>query len=333
MYESIPMNETELEIRTWLSPSSVQDFDDMYYCRVLGAGNNIRMIGRMYADLASSAEERGLDPDTLLHRAASINDYFIQKRGSSSYAIVAAIRMMSGHFFSLSGHPLEEVRTALTQAYESYTARSDGWTREIRNNLWNVISSMERVLLFDYSGTVNAVLEVAREKGTQLEVYVPESRILDGGHAYVRNGVRLGHRVHYFPDAALAQFTGKADAAFIGAETFFPNGSVANTVGSDATAILCHYYRKPLYVPTQLIKVDPRGFSGLGKTALPEDASPYFGTHLEPDLRSSVNMRLSGLVTVPAHLITAFITEEGVIPPSGMYQVSRAYIERMERIS
>ena len=40
MYEDIPMNEVELRIRAWLAPEAVKDFDDMYYCRVLGAGNN-----------------------------------------------------------------------------------------------------------------------------------------------------------------------------------------------------------------------------------------------------------------------------------------------------
>lgn len=333
MYESVPMNETEIEIRTWLSPGSVKDFDDMYYCRVLGAGNHIRMIGGMYADLSATAADRNLDARTLLQRVSAIGDYFIQKRGPSSYAIIAAIRIMTGGLWNLQDRPLEEVSAALNHAYDNYTDRAETWNQAIRENLWNVISPMERVLLFDYSSTVNALMEVAEGRGKHLEVFVPESRILDGGHAYVRNGVRLGHRVRYFPDAALSQFIEKADAAFIGAETFFPNGDVANTVGSDMTAVLCQYYRKPLYVPTQLIKVDPRGFAGLGKPALLEDASLYFGLQLEPDLRETADMRLSGLVTVPARLITAFITEEGVIPPNAMYQVSKAYIDRMERSS
>ena len=330
MYESVPMNKTELEIRTWFSPGSAKDFDDMYYCRVLGAANNIRMIGGMYADLAATAAERKLDTNALLERVSSLNHYFVQKRGRSSYAIIAAIHIMTGQLWSLQDNSLGEVCLALNSAYEAYITRSNAWNQTIRENLWNVIDRMERVLLFDYSSTVNAVMEVAQGKGKQLEVFVPESRILDGGHAYVRNAVQMKHKVHYFPDAALAQFVEKIDAAFIGAETFFPNGSVANTVGSDVIAILCQYYRRPLYVPTQLIKVDPRGFAGLEKQSLIEDTSPYFGLQLEQFLRNETDMSLSGLVTVPSHLITAFITEEGVIPPSAMYQISKAYIDRME---
>lgn len=332
MNESIPMSELELEIRTWLSADSVQSFDDMYYCRVLGAGNNIRMIGGMYADLAATARERGLDTRELLRRVAAINAYFIEKRGQSSYSIIAAIRLMTGKLHQLEDCPLDEVCDSLQAAYAGYQERSGAWKREIEAEIWNVIGSMERVLLFDYSSTVDLVMEVAAAHGKKLEVFVPESRILDGGHAYVRNGIALGHTVHYFPDAALAHFVEKVDAAFIGAETFFPNGSAANTVGSDITAILCGYFRKPLYVPTQLIKVDPKGFKGCGKKILYEDASSYFGLQLEPELREAADMQIAGLVTVPGELITAFITEEGVIPPSAMYAVSKAFVEEMEKM-
>ncbi|MEG2120034.1 MAG: hypothetical protein RRY53_06730, partial [Pseudoflavonifractor sp.] len=239
------------------------------------------------------------------------------------YAIVAAIRLMTGHLQALSDCTPAEVCGALNDAYANYSACSDAWMQSIKTCIWNVIRTMDRVLLFDYSGTVNAVMEVAHAHNKKLEVFIPESRILDGGHAYVRNGVGFGHRVHYFPDAALAYFVAQTDAAFIGAETFFPNGSAANTVGSDVTAILCRYYRKPLYVTTQLIKVDPRGFTGCGKQVLMEDASPYFGQQLEQSLRDAADMSIAGLVTVPAELITAFITEEGVIPPGALYEVSK----------
>lgn len=323
------MTEHELELRSWLSPDCVSDFDDMYYCRVLGAANNIRMIGKMYADLASSAGEKNLDGDALLARMEEISRYFIDKRGESSYAIVAAIRLMTAGLSELKGSPMEEVRRALTSAYRAYTEQSEHWTAQLREHLWEIVAPMDRVLLFDYSSTVNLVMQVAAEHGKELEVYVPESRILDGGHAYVRNGVALGHKVHYFPDAAIGHFAKEIDAAFIGAETFFPNGNAANTVGSDLTAIACRYYGKPLYVLTQLIKVDPRGST---EKTLYEDASAYFGLHLEEHLRETADLSTAGLVTVPAGLITAFITEEGILQPEELEVACGAFVKRMEEM-
>ena len=80
MYEDIPMNEVELRIRAWLSPEAVKDFDDMYYCRVLGAGNNIRLIGKMYADLSATAKKSCWKASELIDRVEVINEYFIKKR-------------------------------------------------------------------------------------------------------------------------------------------------------------------------------------------------------------------------------------------------------------
>lgn len=326
MNETIPMSERELRIRSWLSPAAQQDFDDMYYCRALGAASNIRAIGAMIADLAATAPAQAVDTNTLLGRVREIGDYYIDKRGASSHAIVTAIRIMTADLPALADAPLETACSALAQAYVQYQARARGWTERIMEYGWNLIEPMESMLLFDYSSTVNAMMQTATAHGKVMDVYIPESRTLDGGHQFLRNGVEMGHRMHYFPDAAIARFVARADAAFIGAETFFPDGSLANTVGSDLTAIACRHYGKPLYVPTSLIKLDPRGYYGCGKKEILEDAGAYFGLHLEPELKAQVDLCVPGLITVPAALVTAFITEAGVVPPTAMYEVGRAFL-------
>lgn len=326
MYETVPMSERERRIRSWLSPGAQKDFDDMYYCRALGAASNIRAIGGMFADLAATAEVCALDAPGLLGRVREISDYFIEKRGASSHAIVTAIRMMTQHLPELADGPLGTACAALEQAYAQYQARAQEWTERIMEYGWNILEPMSSMLLFDYSSTVNAMMQAAAAHGRFMDVYVPESRVLDGGHQFLRNGVAMGHRMHYFPDAALARFVERADVAFIGAETFFPDGSLANTVGSDLTAIACRYFGKPLYVPTSLIKLDPRGYRGYKKQEALEDAGAYFGLQLEPSLKERIDLKVPGLVTVPAALVTAFITEAGVVPPAAMYQVGREFL-------
>lgn len=331
MNENVPMTAQELTIRSYLSPAAVTAFDDMYYWRALGAASNIRAIGSMYADIAATAVKKGLDSSALIARVDEISRYFIEKRGASSHAIVTAIQIMTAGLHQLDQAPAEETCAFLAQSYQTYETRARGWMDKIREYGWNVLRPMEKILLFDYSSTVNAMMETARAHGKTLDVYIPESRALDGGHQFLKNGVRLQHRMHYFPDAAIPRFVEKIDAAFIGAETFFPNGSLANTVGSDLTAIACQYYKKPLYVPTSLIKLDPRGFFGCTKQESYEDARDYFGLQLEDSLREKVDLCMPGLITVPAALISAFITEEGVVPPGAMYTLSRDFVRRMEQ--
>lgn len=133
--------------------------------------------------------------------------------------------------------------------------------------------------------------------------------------------------MHYIPDAGLSRFIQKVDAAFIGAETIYPDGSVMNTLGSELTALLCSHYDVPLYVPTTFSKLNPSGFEGIKKKEHVEDGSAYFGLNLEEDLREKISIDVVGLVNVPPKDITAFITEYGVIPPASIYIQAKKFME------
>ena len=329
MNENIPMNERELNIRSWLSEGAKKDFDDMYYARALGAASNIRAIGSMFGDMASTAAANGLTGAALIDRVHEVSRYFIEKRGASSHAIVTAIRIMTAPLDALADAPLDAVCSAVAEAYNTYQAETRGWNAHIMEYGWTILEPMDKILLFDYSSTVNAMMETAAAHGKLLDVYIPESHALDGGHQFLRNGVRMGHRMHYFPDAAIAHFAARVDAAFIGAETFYPDGSVSNTVGSDVTGIACAHCGTPLYVPTSLIKLNPRGYFGFKRREIIEDASAYFGLHLAPELREKIDLCSPGLINVPASLITAFITEVGVVPPQAMYEVGKTFLRRI----
>ena len=315
MNENIPMNEKETDIRSWLSENGKRYFDDMYYCRSLGAASNIKSIGLILLDLA----ENNTDPSALLSQINTVLSYYAEKRGSSSYAILRAVKMIGRKINEESvntSYPLSEI---IKLSISSFNEDANQRLNKLKEYGWNIVKDLSSILLFDYSSTVNAMMEVASNHGHILDVYVPESRILDGGHQFIRNGVSLGHRMHYIPDAGLSRFIQKVDAAFIGAETIYPDGSVMNTLGSELTALLCSHYDVPLYVPTTFSKLNPAGFDGIKKKEHVEDGSAYFGLHLEEDLREKISIDVVGLVNVPSKDITAFITESGVIPPASIY--------------
>lgn len=323
MNENIPMNGKETEIRSWLSTDGQKYFDDMYYCRSLGAASNIKSIGLILLDLA----ERNPDPSVLLSQIENVLSYYAEKRGSSSYAILRAVKMFGRKINEGSKDTSTPLSDTIKSAISSYNEDASQRLGRLKEYGWNVIKDLSSILLFDYSSTVNVMMEVASNHGHILDVYVPESRILDGGHQFIRNGVAFGHRMHYIPDAALLKFIPKVDAAFIGAETIYPDGSVMNTLGSDLTALLCSLYNVPLYVPTTFSKLNPSGFEGIKKKEFVEDGSSYFGLQLEENLREKISIDVVGLVSVPANDITAFITEYGVIPPSSMYAEAKAFME------
>ena len=71
MNENIPMNEKETDIRSWLSENGKRYFDDMYYCRSLGAASNIKSIGLILLDLAGN----NTDPSVLISQINTVLSY------------------------------------------------------------------------------------------------------------------------------------------------------------------------------------------------------------------------------------------------------------------
>lgn len=192
-------------LRGWLSPEGAEHFDDIVLTRKLGASPNIYAIGRMYRDLAENAPARGLGSTELVARVKELSGFFGELRGESSHAILTAMRIMTKGLDACVSEPLDRTREFLLKAHENYEAMSAGWTARIKEYGWNVLEDLSSMLVFDYSSTVNAMMETAAEHGKKMTVYVPESRALDGGRPFVVNALKLGHDPVFFPDAALAR--------------------------------------------------------------------------------------------------------------------------------
>lgn len=52
----------------------------------------------------------------------------------------------------------------------------------------------------------NEFLKRLGRLGTEIEVYIPESRTIDGGHAFVPTALNGKMKVHFIPDAAILYF-------------------------------------------------------------------------------------------------------------------------------
>ncbi len=318
----------ELEILSMLSENGKKLFDDMYNSKALGAANNIKSIGLIYQDIASNTDLRNISADELKRRIKLVNDYYIEKRGKSSYAIITGIKIMTG-FLDDCQDDVNHICEKLKDAYNCYLADSESRTEKISLYAWERLKNVKSILVFDYSSTVNLMMKTAIQHNLVLDVYVPESRILDGGHQFLRNGVSMGHRMHYIPDVSMSKFILMVDACFIGAETLYPNGTVFNTAGSDLVGLLCNFFDKPLYVPTAMIKLDPKGFDGFMKAEHIGSAGKFFGLQLEDELAKSIKIECVGLVKIDSKYITAFITEYGIIKPAELENTARQYMREI----
>ncbi|WP_264844721.1 S-methyl-5-thioribose-1-phosphate isomerase [Caldinitratiruptor microaerophilus] len=170
-------------------------------------------------------------------------------------------------------------------------------------------------------GTALAPIYHLHEQGHTLRVYVDETRpLLQGARLTAWELLQAGIPVTLITDsmAAVVLRQRRVDAVIVGADRVASNGDTANKIGTYGLAVLAREHGVPLYVALPTSTFD---FSLPDGDRIPiEERSPDEVTHLA-GVRTApegVDVFNPAFDVTPAHLITAFITEVGVIhPPFG----------------
>lgn len=314
--------------RTCLSETYQKIFDDIVYQRVLGASTHIKMIGDMIEDICIQALSSNGKTEHVIKDIEELTNYFIHTRGEASQAITNAIYVMIQGLHehvhkdvSQAVHDIIETKDQYHQKAKAASELAVGYAIEIGNR-------MERILVFDYSSSVEAFLR--NIEGEKL-IYIAESRIINGGKPFVKACVERGHKVHFIPDASLMYYMKDCDGVFMGAETLLPDGTGYNTTGSDIVGVLCDYYKIPLYFISPLIKTDIRPVFGKEKPLVFNDLKEKLQEIADPEnIGVDIDYLTPELVGVAPQFIRAFITEKGVIPSGAMYEVCMNYMKDLK---
>ena len=108
---------------------------------------------------------------------------------------------------------------------------------------------------------------------------------------------------------------GAIDAVIVGTDRTVANGDVANKIGTYTIAVLARRHGVPFYVAAPLSSVDLRMRRG---TEIPiEERSPEELTHIggTPLAPRGVRVFHPAFDVTPSRLITAIVTERGVVRP------------------
>lgn len=314
------------QVRSLLPQAEQENFDDIVLQRVLGASKHISMIGDMLRAIASKYREVEGDTAAMLEDLLAVADYFKATRGQASSAIGNAIDFMMRGMRSLGEMPVAEAARAVEASVNAYSSDAHDNIEKLTGYAVSLSKGMRRILVFDYSSTVNRFLARLGQEQPGIEVFIPESRIINGGYAFVPTSLSAGLKVHFIPDAAIMYYLKDCDAAYFGAETYNPDGTAYNTTGSDLVGLVCREYHVPLYILTPLIKLDTRPLQGYVRKLVNNNtreklcSAGFTAKELE-----SVDFDCPELLPVGPEFIAAFITECGVIPTAGMYAESVRY--------
>lgn len=167
-------------------------------------------------------------------------------------------------------------------------------------------------------GTALGVVYAKAAAGEPVSVMSCETRpLLQGARLTVWELQDAGIDVTLIPDSssASAMAEGKVDAVIVGADRIAANGDTANKIGTFSHAVNARYAGLPFYVAASLATFDATISSGddIHIELRPDnELTQWRGRQMAPTDATTWNPAFD---VTPAELITAIITEAGVLRP------------------
>jgi len=167
-------------------------------------------------------------------------------------------------------------------------------------------------------GTALGVLRALKDSGKQFEVYVNETRpFLQGARltAWELKKEKIAATLVTDNMVGYLMQQGRVDAVVVGCDRVAANGDVANKIGTYTVAVLAKRHAIPFYVagPTSSIDIDCRSGKDIPiEQRDSKEVSHIFGKALAP---KGIKVFNPAFDVTPQELVTAIITERGVINP------------------
>ncbi|WP_353265700.1 S-methyl-5-thioribose-1-phosphate isomerase [Gemmatimonas sp.] len=168
-------------------------------------------------------------------------------------------------------------------------------------------------------GTALAPIYTAHAAGRLVTVYADETRPLrQGARLTAWELSRAGINVTVLPDGAAASLLAQQqiDLVIVGADRITANGDVANKVGTYGVALAAKAHGIPFYVAAPWSTIDPA--TPTGRDIIIE----YRDRDELGELPPGVSAWNPAFDVTPRHLVTAYLTDRGLVSPPFTLSVS-----------
>ncbi|MFZ1319427.1 MAG: S-methyl-5-thioribose-1-phosphate isomerase [Candidatus Nitrotoga sp.] len=165
-------------------------------------------------------------------------------------------------------------------------------------------------------GTALGVIRSAVEAGKKISVIADETRpFLQGARLTAWEMVQEKIPVTLITDnmAGFMMSRGEVDAVVVGTDRVAANGDVANKIGTYMVAVLAQRHHIPFYVACPLSTIDMSIASGMDIPIEERHADEVKGFRDFHWAAQGVQIRNPSFDITPAELVTALITEKGVV--------------------
>ena len=167
-------------------------------------------------------------------------------------------------------------------------------------------------------GTALGIVRAAHEQGKLALVWVDETRpVMQGSRltAWELSREGIPHRLISDVAAASVMKRGDVDLVVTGADRIAANGDTANKIGTYGLAVLAHHHGIPFYIAAPYSTIDPTVATGSAIVIEERDPSEVRGVAGRQTAPAESPVFNPAFDVTPAALITAIITERGVVRP------------------
>jgi methylthioribose-1-phosphate isomerase len=167
-------------------------------------------------------------------------------------------------------------------------------------------------------GTAFGLILAAHSAGSLAMLWIDETRpLLQGARltAYEARRAGIPHRVLADSAAASLMAAGQVDLVAVGADRIAADGSVANKVGTYGLAVLARHHGVPFVVVAPVSSIDFATADGsriVIEERPPQEVTHLAGQPIAPPGSAAYNPAFD---VTPPDLVTAIVTERGVIHP------------------
>ncbi len=220
-------------------------------------------------------------------------------------------------------HSINDMKQQLLDYCDEYLFKISDSKRSVVELGLPYVKHFENVLTHCHSSTAVAILKGIGEVSSSFDVVCTETRPLFQGRTTAKSLLDDGISTTMIADSAAESFIiGRGsipiDAIFIGCDQITLDGYCINKIGSWGIGMAANLASKPLYVVSPLLKVDPYIKAKDISIEIRED------DELWSEAPKELKMYNPAFEIVDAKLITAFMTEFGIIKPEEIHDIVKA---------
>lgn len=235
-----------------------------------------------------------------------------------------AIEEMKKVIANYNGEIVSELKKQLEEEAIKIHQDDIAINKSIGENLLSLLKDQDTVLTHCNAGalatseygTALSPFYLAKEKGMNLKVYADETRPRQQGAKLTAFELfQAGVDVTLITDnmAAEVMKEGKINAVIVGCDRIASNGDTANKIGTLGVSILANYFNIPVYIAAPTPTIDMAIESG--KDIPIEERSGEEITIINGDFVAPKGVKTynPSFDVTPAELITAIVTEKGIV--------------------